>query len=189
MVNHMKHYIESLIEREKREDQRGLLDYRHPITIETGISSNTAEGSARVKIGDTEVVAGIKLDIGTPYPDTPDEGAIMVDVELIPLSSPEFESGPPNIDAVELARIIDRGIRESHCIDMPKLCIKKGEKVWMVFMDVYPINDDGNLLDASFLAVLAALRDARFPEHDQKTEHVTYTKRTTKKVPLTCDPM
>lgn len=189
MVNALKEYVESLISHNAREDFRGLLDYRKPITIEYGISSKSAEGSARVKIGDTEVVAGVKLAVGTPYPDTPDEGALMVDVELIPLSNPEFESGPPNIDAVELARVIDRGIRESHVIDVGKLCIKKGEKVWMVFIDIYPLNDDGNLFDAGFLAAMAALKHAVFPEFDAKTGVPDYSKKTTKKLPLTCSPI
>ena len=79
---------------------------------------------------------------------------------------------------------MDRGIRESGFIDFKKLCIKKGEKIWMVFIDIYPLNDDGNLIDTSFLAAVSALRDAFFPKMDEKKEKVEYGKLTEKKLPL-----
>ena len=180
----IKDHIVSLLAKDMREDGRKLKEYRKPITIEYGISAKSAEGSARVFIGDTEVVAGVKLEVGKPFPDTPDDGVLMVNAELLPLSNPEFESGPPSIGSIELARVVDRGIRESHMIDTEKLCIKKGEKVWIACIDIYPINDAGNLFDAAALAALAALKDARFPEYDEKTEKVDYSKKTKTKLPL-----
>ncbi len=95
-----------------RIDGRKLLETRK-IVVEYGISKN-AEGSARVKIGGTEILAGVKLALGEPYPDTPDEGALMVEAELTPMSNPEFETGPPDIQAVEMARVVDRGIKPTH---------------------------------------------------------------------------
>jgi len=180
----IKDHIVSLLAKDMREDGRKLTEYRKPITIEYGISAKSAEGSARVFIGDTEVVAGVKLEVGKPFPDTPDDGVLMVNAELLPLSNPEFESGPPSIGSIELARVVDRGIRESHMIDTEKLCIKKGEKVWIACIDIYPINDAGNLFDAAALAALAALKDARFPEYDEKEGKVDYSKKTKTKLPL-----
>ena len=184
----LKDYISSLISKNIRIDGRSLLDYRKPIKIELNVSKN-AEGSARVIMGETEVIAGVKMNIGEPFPDTPDEGVLMVGAELLPLSSPEFEPGPPNPQATELARVIDRGIRESGMIDVKKLCIKKGELVWMVFLDIYTINDDGNLIDASALASVVALRNTVLPkiEGDKVLfgEH-TKEKLPLKKAPLTC---
>lgn len=167
----------------KRFDARGLYDYRD-IVIETGISKN-AEGSARVKIGETEVVAGVKLGISEPYPDSPDKGSLISGVEHLPLSAPYFESGPPSIQAIEMARIVDRGIRESGFIDFKKLCIREGEKAWVIFLDIYSINDAGNLMDASALAAIAALKTARFPEYDKETDKVIFGSFTDKKLPLT----
>lgn len=169
-----------------RFDGRKPLDYRD-VLVEYGISKN-AEGSARVKIGGTEVFAGIKLSIGEPYSDTPDEGALMVEANLTPMSSPEFETGPPDIQAVELARVVDRGIREAHAIDMKKLCIKEGEKCWLVSIDVVTINDEGNLLDAAGLAALAALKDAVFPKID-KEYRIDYKDKTKEHLPLKKEPI
>ncbi|MCX8194322.1 MAG: exosome complex protein Rrp42 [Candidatus Pacearchaeota archaeon] len=177
--------IEELIKEGKRFDGRKLLEFRD-IVVETGISKN-AEGSARVKFGDTEVIVGVKLDVGEPYADSPDSGALAVAAELSPLASEKFELGPPEIQAIELARIVDRGIRESGFIDLKKLCIKEGELVWMVFIDIYVINDDGNLIDAAALASVAALREAVFPKLER--DKVKYGEFTTKKLPLNEPPI
>lgn len=176
-----KEYLTSLAVKGYRVDGRAFDAYR-PVTIEYGVSQKSAEGSARVKIGETEVVAGVKLDIGTPFPDKPDEGSIVVNVELLPLSSPMFEAGPPSVNAIELSRVTDRGIRESETLDFKKLCITSGEKVWMVYIDIYPLNSAGNLFDACALAALAALRDACFPKIEGGK--VDYEQRTKTKLPI-----
>ena len=61
--------IEQQIEKGKRLDGRGLSDYRE-IKIEQGLIER-AEGSARVLLGKTEVLVGVKIGTGTPFPDTP----------------------------------------------------------------------------------------------------------------------
>lgn len=184
----MKEHTIQLMKKSVRLDGRKLEQSRD-VSVEYGISPNSADGSARVKIGDTEVIAGVKLDLGTPYPDKPNEGSIMVNVELLPASSPKFETGPPAIDAIELSRVTDRGIRECHAIDFKKLCIVEGEKVWMVFIDIYPINADGNLFDACALAALAALKDAKFPKYDEEKGVVNYEEKTETPVPLDRQPI
>ncbi len=172
----------------KRLDGRAMDEYRKPITIATDISW-TAEGSAQVQLGKTSLLAGVKLSIEKPYNDTPEEGGIMVNAELLPLSNPEYEPGPPGIKAVELARVIDRGIREAKAIDMKKLCIKPGEKAWFIIIDIITLNDDGNLFDAAGLAVLAALKSARFPKVDPETGAIDYKAKTEEKLPLVKEPL
>ena len=181
MYKELRTHIISLLNADTRLDGRKLTEYRKPIEVEYGVVK-TAEGSARVKIGDTEVMVGVKMEVGEPYPDLPDEGTIIVGAELLPLSNPDFELGPPGIQAIELARVVDRGIRESKTIDFKKLCIEQGKKVWLLLIDICPLNDAGNLFDASSLAALAALKDARFPSFDG--EKVDYKVKTDKKLPL-----
>ena len=181
MHRELRSHIISLLNAGTRLDGRKLTDYRKPIEVEHNIIK-TAEGSARVKIGETEVIVGIKMDVGEPYPDTPNEGTIIVGAELLPLSNPEFELGPPGIQAIELARVVDRGIRESKAIDFKKLCIEKGEKVWTVIIDICPLNDAGNLFDASSLAALAALNVTKYPSFDG--EKIDYKQKTDKKLQL-----
>jgi len=162
------------------------MDELREVSVEYGVS-NSAEGSARVKIGDTEIIVGVKMAVETPYPDTADKGNLMVNAELLPLSSSDFESGPPSIVAIELARVVDRGIRESGAIDVKKLCITEGEKVWSVMIDICSINADGNLLDAASLGALAAIKDAKFPKYAD--EKVDYSEHTKESVPLAKEPI
>mgnify|MGYP006297460089 CR=1 FL=1 len=170
--NLQKERIIEYLKQGKRFDGRNPHDFRD-MEIKTGLSKN-AEGSCSVKIGETEVFAGVKLGLSEPYPDSPDEGTFMASAELGPIASEEFDLGPPKIDAIELARIIDRGIRESGLIDMKKLCIKEGEKVWQVFLDLYAINDDGNLMDAAALAGLIALGTAKLPVYNKEEETIEH---------------
>lgn len=158
--------IAQLIARGKRLDGREPTDYRE-IQLESGLIER-AEGSARVRLGKTEVLVGIKIEAGEPFPDTPNEGVLTVNAELVPLASPTFEPGPPDENAVELARVVDRGIRESKSIALEDLCVEPGEKVFVVFVDVYVLNHDGNLIDASALAALAALVNTKMFNYEVK---------------------
>src|SRR3989338_2046312 len=181
----LRMHIVSWLAKVKRYDGRSLEEFR-PVTIEYGVTKN-AEGSARVKVGDTEVIAGVKLSVEKPYPDTPKDGNLMVGAELLPLSSPDFEAGPPGEEAIEIARVVDRGIREAKTVDTRKLCLVEGEKVWSVSIDVCTINSAGNLLDASALAAMAALRNAKMPAYDGKA--VDYKKLTSQKLPIVRMPV
>ena len=179
--------IEQLIEKGKRLDARGLGDYRE-IKVEQGVIEK-AEGSARVFLGKTEVLVGVKVETGTPFPDTPNNGVLTVNAELVPLASPTFEPGPPDENSIELARIVDRGIRESEAIDTEKLCIEAGKQVFVVFVDVYVLNHDGNLIDASALAAVAALMNTKMPNYEVKNGEVVikqgYTPLPMKSQPIT----
>jgi exosome complex component RRP42 len=149
----------------KRQDGRGFKDFRD-IKLETNVVIK-AEGSAKVTLGETQVLVGVKLQTGTPFSDSQDEGVIITNLELNPIASPDFEPGPPKEEAIEMARVVDRGIRESGAIDVKKLCITHGESVWIVFIDVHILNDDGNLIDASCLAAIAALLTTTVPNEQQ----------------------
>lgn len=179
--------IEALLEKGKRLDDRGLLDTRE-IKIEQGMIEK-AEGSARVLLGKTEVLVGVKIETGEPFPDTPNEGVMTVNAELVPLASPNFEPGPPDENSIELARVVDRGIRESHAIDTAKLCIEPGKNVFVVFVDVYVLNHDGNLIDASAIAAIAALLNTKMPNYEVKDGEVKikqgYTPLPMKSHPIT----
>jgi exosome complex component RRP42 len=157
-------YIESLVRQGKRTDGRALDQFRE-ITIEKGLL-RSANGSARVRMGNTHVLVGVKLEKGEPFPDTPDSGILMVNAELLPLASPTFDPGPPREESIELSRVVDRGIRESEAIELEKLSIKAGEEVWSVFIDMDVLDHDGNLMDASALAAIAALTDIKPPEDE-----------------------
>src|SRR3989344_2434911 len=111
--------VKEEIRQGNRSDGRKLDEYRK-IKIEKDISKN-ANGPARIFLGNTRVSVGVKFDLMTPYPDSPDEGTMVVGFEFLPTASPSFELGPPRLDSVELSRVTDRGIRESHTVDFKNL--------------------------------------------------------------------
>lgn len=162
-----------------RADGRAFHEYRK-IEIIPNYIKESAEGSALVKIGSTKVLAGIKLDVEKPFPDSEDEGILITSSELVPIAYEEFEEGPPRENAIELSRIVDRGIRESKMIDLKSLCIVPKEKVWTIFIDIHVLDYDGNLIDASFLASLVALFTARIPEYDIEEDKIIREKRNKK---------
>jgi exosome complex component RRP42 len=182
----MQENILKLLDEGLRQDGRKFDQFRD-IKIELGVVE-MAEGSARITAGETEIIAGVKLKMDKPYGDTPDKGILMVNTELTPLSNPKFESGPPSIESIELSRVIDRGLREGEAMDVKKLCVEVGEKVWMVNVDVCPINHNGNLMDLGALAAMAALHNARFPEIDADGK-VDYKKKSNNKLPISEVPL
>jgi len=178
-------FITDLLSRGKRIDGRKADEVRK-IVIERN-PSEKAEGSAFVTYGKTKVVAGVKLGMGEPFQDKPDEGVLITSAEFSPISSPEFEPGPPSDDSIEVARVVDRGIRESGMIDMKKMCIEKGEKVWMVNVDIQILDNFGNLIDAAALASTVAILEARFPKVEDGT--IVYGEKSTKKLPVKYKPI
>lgn len=158
--------ISELLKNDKRLDGRGLMDFRK-IKIETGMIG-TAAGSALVSLGNTKVMTGIKVETGTPFTDKPKSGVLTTNVELTPLASPNFEAGPPREKAIEMARVVDRGIREAKAIDLSKLCIDPGKLVFIVYVDIYVLNHDGNLFDAFALSAISALLNAKMKKYTVK---------------------
>jgi exosome complex component RRP42 len=160
-----KDYLNELLGKGIREGNRGVSDYRE-IVIEVNKIPH-AEGSAMVDIGNTKVLVGVKIDVGDPLPDKPDEGALITGADLLPMASPDFEPGPPTPEAIQFARVVDRGIRAAEVIDTDALFIEKG-KVWSVYVDIYALNYDGNLSDAGTLAATAALLTTKMPKYENE---------------------
>ena len=156
-----KDFIYNLLLKGERIDGRIFDQYRE-ISIQRDVIRK-AEGSALVKLGSSQVLVGVKMQPGEPFQDTPNKGVIITNAELVPLASPSFEPGPPNEVGIELARLVDRGVRESKAVDLEALCIVPGKQVWIIFIDVHILDDCGNILDAASLGAIAALMSTKVP--------------------------
>ncbi|MEM4516607.1 MAG: exosome complex protein Rrp42, partial [Desulfurococcaceae archaeon] len=154
-------YIMKLLKRGERIDNRSLLDYRPISVILNPIEK--AEGSALVRLGKTQVLVGVKLDLGSPFKDRPNEGVLQVHAEFVPLASPSFEPGPPDESAIELARVIDRSIREPKAVKLDELVVEPERLVWIVYNDIYLVDHAGNAIDASMIASMLALATTKIP--------------------------
>lgn len=145
----------------KRFDDRSFTEYRD-ISIKTNYIGK-ADGSALVSIGGTTVLAGVKAQITTPFANTPGTGILITNTELLAIASRTFEYGPPNKFAIEISRVVDRAIRESPLVDLEKLCVVEGEKVWKLHVDINILDFDGNIMDAACLSAVCALLTTKIP--------------------------
>jgi len=86
---------------------------------------------------------------------------------------------------VILSRVLEKAIRRSNAIDTESLCIIAGAKCWNVRADVHVLDFDGGLVDASCIAIIAALQHFRRPDVSVQGEDVTvYTLEERVPVPL-----
>ena len=69
-------------------------------------------------------------------------------------------------------------------MDLEKLCIEEGKKVWMLFIDLHVIDYDGNLFDASNLAVMAALMNTKLPVAEYIDDEVVLSEDETMDLPI-----
>lgn len=69
------------------------------------------DGSSEVQLGQTHVMGMVTAQLVQPYRDRPKEGILSIFTEFSPMADPSFEPGRPGELAVELGRVIDRGLR------------------------------------------------------------------------------
>jgi len=182
-----KKKILSLLKEGQRVDGRALNESR-PLIIDTGVIPK-AEGSARVRLGDTKVVTGVKIQPDKPFPDLGDRGIFICTAEILPLADPNVEPGPPNEDVIELARVVDRGIRESSMIDLTKLVLQKDKSVIGLFVDNSVTDYDGNLFDACSYASVASLLTCKVPKYELKNDVPTLVEGEFSEPPITTIPV
>ncbi|GFY94309.1 3'-5'-exoribonuclease family protein [Actinidia rufa] len=159
MTVNEKKFIETTLLSDLRIDGRRPFDYRR-LTIKFGRD----DGSSEVQLGQTHVMAFVTSQLVQPYRDRPNEGTVSIYIEFSPMADPSFEAGRPGESAVELGRIIDRGLRESRAVDMESLCVIAGKLVWAIRIDLHILDNAGNLVDAANIAALTALSTFRRPE-------------------------
>lgn len=179
--------ILELLEQGKRVDGRSF-DEPRKLTIQVDAIPK-ANGSARVRLGDTEAVCGVKIQPDRPFPDMGDKGIFICTAELLPLSHPSVETGPPGPDVIELARVVDRGIRESHMVDVSQLVIEKDKSVVGVFADIVVVDYDGNLFDACSYAATAAILNSKTPKWEIQNDVPTLIEGGESDLPTTTIPV
>ncbi|KAK7790710.1 hypothetical protein R5R35_007950 [Gryllus longicercus] len=154
-----KTFILSALSETRRLDGRKLDEFR-PMKIHFG----SDWGCCIVTLGQTKVIAQVSCEVQQPKPTRPNEGLLLLFVELSPMGAPHFEAGRQSDLAVQLNRLLEKCIKDSRCVDLESLCITAEEKVWAVRVDVNILNHEGNLVDAASLAALTALSHFRRPD-------------------------
>lgn len=182
-------FLSRFYEKRIRPDGRSFSESRK-VSIARSIVKSSADGSAIVRLGDTIVIAGIKaevLDTSDEVHDMDDNGndddvdsdivnptaslgpierrRVVIGVDLVPMASPKFKTGPPGEEAQVLSSRLMQSLDSCPPVDIASLRIQNSsEHSWCLYVDVMCIAYDGNVVDASMLAINAALRDCQLPE-------------------------
>ncbi|XP_059490534.1 exosome complex component RRP43-like isoform X3 [Neocloeon triangulifer] len=188
MTIHPMKYMRDFLARKIRPDGRKLAEVR-PTAVNVG-SISTADGSALIKIGNTVVICGIKAELTVPNAEKPNEGFVIPNLELPPLCSPQFKSGPPGNTAQVCSQFLADVLANSKCVDLQSLCVVPDKVAWVLYCDLVCLDYDGSVLDACVAALVSALSTVTLPEvkYDpiMKTKCVELEKR--KPLVLTCYP-
>mmetsp|Transcript_99403 Transcript_99403/g.207071 ORF Transcript_99403/g.207071 Transcript_99403/m.207071 type:complete len:288 (-) Transcript_99403:64-927(-) len=145
-----------------RSDGRGCYDYRR-VTFELD-PIPTANGSCRLRAGETDLLVCVKCDIGKPSREHPDIGQFQVAVDCAASMSVAFADSWNADDASRrLSVLLETLCAGDGVIDRRALCIQPGVFAWEVYVDVLVLTSGGNLLDSVSLALCAALLDTKLP--------------------------
>jgi exosome complex component RRP45 len=175
-----KTFLLQALKENLRQDGREFDQYR-PVDLTFGDDY----GHADVRLGKTRVIAKASAEVTVPYADRPLDGIFTIATELSPMASPAFEVGRPTELEVLLSRLLEKTVRRSGALDTESLCLVAGQKCWSVRVDVHVLSHDGNLIDASCFAVVAALRHFRKPDTSMEQGVLTvYTPAEREPVPL-----
>nr|ACZ26287.1 putative exosome complex exonuclease [Mayetiola destructor] len=177
-IKYYRNYIAHNIRPDGRE-----FDIFRPIRINIK-SIGSADGSAIVKLGNTTVICGIKAELTAPNVEEPQNGYLIPNIDLTPLCSPKYRSAASTDDAQVLTCHLNDIIRDSKWIDLKQLCIAKEKLVWILYCDITCIDYDGSILDASVVALCAALRSLMLPKVQYDIETNNYTVHQTERSPL-----
>ncbi|XP_038877148.1 exosome complex component RRP43 isoform X4 [Benincasa hispida] len=109
------------------------------------------------------MLAAIKMEVMTPFIESPDEGCIAIDFHMPPICSPIVRPGRPAEAAPVISKQLSDTISSSGMIDLRELSIVKGKAAWMAYLDVYCLDADGSLFDAALLSAAAAFSHLRIP--------------------------
>ena len=120
--------------------------------------------SCIVRLGKTMAMASVSASLEAPYADRHSEGSITFDVLHTAMAGFGADFQRKNEDAIELSRLVERGLRESRAVDLEALCVQPGRKVWHLQVDVRVLDNCGNSTDAVGLAALGALCVFRRPD-------------------------
>ncbi|KAG9201417.1 hypothetical protein G6514_005789 [Epicoccum nigrum] len=154
-----REFIKQALQEQIRLDGRAFDAFR-PLELTFG----DEYGVADVQLGKTRVIARISVDVVTPAPERKFDGVFQIVTEFSPMAAPSFEIGRSTDAEVILSRILEKAIRRSNALDTESLCIIAGQKCFALRADVHIIDHDGGLIDASCIAVMAALQHFRRPD-------------------------
>lgn len=154
-----KLFIIHSVEDDCRIDGRKCQEFRK-IQLEMDVIP-ACHGSCHVRIGKTDLLVGVKLQVDEPADGAPDEGRIEFAADCSANASPAFEGRGGEEIANDVVSILTNSFAPA--IDLKSLCLIPGKSVWLLSVDILILefSSKANLIDASGIGVKAALINTR----------------------------
>ncbi|CAL4920985.1 unnamed protein product [Urochloa decumbens] len=154
-------FLERHLGESVRPDARRPSEAR-PTTVALGAVSS-AHGSALIRLGDTAMLASVKLEVMSPPAESPDEGSVAVEFHMPPICSPLVRPGRPTDVAPVISKALEDVLISSGMLDLKELCLISGKASWLAYLDIYCLNADGSLFDAALISAVAAFTHLEIP--------------------------
>lgn len=155
------------------------------VRLNLGRWDNGAECTVQWGRG-TRVTSLVTAELIPPSPDRPNEGMVNVTVDFSPMAGTSFRQAPatstgpsssssrgPNyadhnqrLLSNRILRSVERTLLLGGALDTEALVLAPGKWVWLITVALTVLDDGGNILDASIMAAIAALRHYRKPQVD-----------------------
>lgn len=123
-----------ILQKDFRCDGRKRQDYR-PMELETGIVTH-ANGSARLRLANTDILVGVKTEIDVPIQERHDEGKIEFFVDCSANATPEFEGRGGEELAMEISNTLQKAYQSGQAFSLKNLCILPRQQCWKLYVDV-----------------------------------------------------
>ena len=142
-----------------RTDGRKCLEFRK-IKLETDVIP-ACHGSCHIRIGNTDLLIGVKVQVAEPAADALDEGRIEFAADCSANASPAFEGRGGEEIANDVVSILTHSFAPA--VDLKSLCLIPGKSVWLISVDILILefSSKANLIDASGIGAKAALMNTR----------------------------
>lgn len=181
-----QNFLTKCILNNKRIDGRKRDEFRN-LSIGFGLDY----GCVMIALGNSKVLTSVSCDIIEPSINKSYEGLIKLGLDLSPMASPFYDQNKLSDECVEIARMLERSILLSKCVDLESLCLIAGEKVWEIRIDLIVLNADGNLAECTSIALTTALLHFKRPHAsviDEQIKIHTFEEKHPLSINLLCYP-
>jgi exosome complex component RRP45 len=158
-----------------------------PVRLHLGRWDHGSE--CTVQWGNTRVTSLCTAELVRPNLDRPNEGQMVLSVDLSPSASASFRQAPPfstgaggpsnnngpnhasnsqRLQANRIMRCLEKIVLTGGTLDVEALCVIPAQWVWRFHVAITVLDDGGNPMDAAVMAAIASLRHYRKPHVDMQ---------------------
>ncbi|XP_055389086.1 uncharacterized protein LOC129618344 [Condylostylus longicornis] len=161
-------YCKRFLEFQIRPDGRHLGEVRDVRVMKNVLKeSPSVIGSSIVSAGHSRFLAAVTAEIAPPVLSAPKAGKIVVNLEFPKTCGALDVNRDAGEDIASLAAQTSVSLchifSSQEVIDLKQFCVKEGNAVWVLYVNIICLEYDGNATDWSICSAAAALEDSVLP--------------------------